>query len=223
MMPTGIGPDGTDAARLSALEALIEAGAEVDARNGDGYTALRLAALALKPALVTALLQGGASASILTASQKTAAECAEQFADKNPEASAQCIAALGASAQVGQEKKGQGQGARYSTGASIRLNDSEEVAVGSGGAAEALEGLAQAEQQPAGYAPLAGTEAEAEANDARGSRLTRLQPEPEPEPEPGASGEAAQNVDIAAAAARGGSSIGFIPDAATAKALGFES
>ena len=33
--------------------------AEVDARNGDGYTALHLAALALKPALVTALLQGG--------------------------------------------------------------------------------------------------------------------------------------------------------------------
>ena len=91
MMPTGSGPDGTDTARLSALEALREAGAEVDARNGDGYTALHLAALALKPALVTVLLQGGASASNLTASQKTAEECAEQFADKNPEASAQCM------------------------------------------------------------------------------------------------------------------------------------
>ena len=37
MMPTGIGPDGTDAARLSALEALIEAGAEVDARTAPGH------------------------------------------------------------------------------------------------------------------------------------------------------------------------------------------
>jgi hypothetical protein len=35
-MPTGIGPDATDPARLAAVEALLAAGAEVDAQNCDG-------------------------------------------------------------------------------------------------------------------------------------------------------------------------------------------
>ena len=72
MMPTGIGPDGTDDARVAAIEALLTAGAEVDAQNGDGYTALHLASLAIKPKLVAALIQGGARVDLATASHKTA-------------------------------------------------------------------------------------------------------------------------------------------------------
>jgi hypothetical protein len=72
MMPTGIGPDSTDDARVAAIEALLAAGAEVDAQNGDGYTALHLASLAIKPKLVAVLIQGGARVDLATTSHKSA-------------------------------------------------------------------------------------------------------------------------------------------------------
>ena len=63
---------GTDDARVAAINALLAAGAEVDAQNGDGYTALHLASLAIKPKLVAALVQGGARVDLATSSHKSA-------------------------------------------------------------------------------------------------------------------------------------------------------
>ena len=109
MMPTGIGPDGSDKARLAAMEALLAAGAEVDAQNGDGYTALHLASLAIKPKLVAALLEAGARVDLATASHKTALECAEQFADKDAGASAECVRLIEArEKELGLEGRGAG-------------------------------------------------------------------------------------------------------------------
>lgn len=57
--------DGPDAAddeiRRDNISLLLQAGCEVDARNGRGSTALNLACLKLKPSLVATLLEGGAS------------------------------------------------------------------------------------------------------------------------------------------------------------------
>jgi ankyrin repeat protein len=109
MMPTGIGPDGSDKARLAAMEALLAAGAEVDAQNGDGYTALHLASLAIKPKLVAALLEAGARVDLATVSHKTALECAEQFADKDAGASAECVRLIEArEKELGLEGRGAG-------------------------------------------------------------------------------------------------------------------
>ena len=72
MMPTGIGPDSTDDARVAAINSLLAAGAEIDAQNGDGYTALHLASLAIKPKLVAALIKGGARVDLATVSHKSA-------------------------------------------------------------------------------------------------------------------------------------------------------
>ena len=63
---------GTDDARVAAIQALLAAGAEVDAQNGDGYTALHLASLAIKPKLVAALIHGGARVDLATSSHKSA-------------------------------------------------------------------------------------------------------------------------------------------------------
>ena len=86
-MPTGIGPDESDTARLAAVQALLDAGAEVDAQNGDGYAALHLAALALKPKLVGVLLAAGARVDLSTGQGKSALQCAGQFEDMSEHAS----------------------------------------------------------------------------------------------------------------------------------------
>jgi hypothetical protein len=168
----------------------------------------------MKPVLVTALVAAGAGVGLRTASQKSALEVAGQFVDMNPVASAECTALLAArGGELGVAVEASG-GGKYTV----------EVSAGEGvewGAAVECTG------EPAsglGYQSLPASEWKAAAERAR-----QLQ-----EPEPGLGAASTSSVDpicaekeavaahiVDAAAADGRSTIGFLPNAKTAQALGF--
>ena len=79
---------------LALILLALTGGADLHLATRDGYTALHLAALALKPQLVQSLLEAGARVHVRTCSGKTAADCAMQFTDATDEcrlASAECV------------------------------------------------------------------------------------------------------------------------------------
>jgi hypothetical protein len=178
----------------------------------------------MKPVLVTALVAAGAGVGLRTASQKSALEVAGQFVDMNPVASAECTALLAArGGELGVAVEASG-GGKYTV----------EVSAGEGvewGAAVECTG------EPAsglGYQSLPASEWKAAAERARQLQEPESEPEPEPEPEPGLGAASTSSVDpicaekeavaahiVDAAAADGRSTIGFLPNAKTAQALGF--
>jgi hypothetical protein len=81
--------------RVEIINALVDAGADLNAQNNNGLTALHLASMNLKPLLVKALLERGARADISCGGAlSTPLICATQQRSLNPAAADECIAIL---------------------------------------------------------------------------------------------------------------------------------
>ena len=183
----------------------------------EGYTALHLAALCGKPSLVSLLLAAGADPTTRTATGKTAAECAEQFAGADEEAAASCVALLLA-APVPEPASGGGY-------APLAGTEAEAEVIGEVPAAErrAGGGGPSLEDASAGEGKLCAARVARRCITAFWLTLMPRGGERHTETFeclPKGLGTAAL-ADLAAARASGVSSIGFVPDEATARALGF--
>lgn len=84
-----------DAERCAVIRALVAAGADMDAQNNNGLTALHLASMRLAPLLVKTLLECGATPDISCGGAlSTPLLCAMQQRECNPDMADQCIAIL---------------------------------------------------------------------------------------------------------------------------------